>query len=442
MINWLFKSRCSPTVVTVTYVPNDSLFEGALIPRLDISQLHRMHEKEIHRLQQQLGLDQDRYEALILSVIGPYFEYGHLLPAIANPVNAPRTLLVRQGLLRALRVLRNAESHLYALHEAPAIRKDLDIEWRSSLVIATLIYELSGVFIDYHVTSLDQTLHWNPYSTSLYDWLLTHDLDEYRFEPTKSTSSQTRKIGALWLSAKIISSDTLDFLSSHNMQIFESMQKMLGEFGPMDVTAQYIWSAHRLEPESTQIPVYEGNAKTHPQADKFEALRKILALDSQAHEASDQDQKHHEHEANENTVKTVKRRKRSTPSMPPLDAEPPKAEAESDTCSDPTIPETSEVSLPESLKTFLIVLIEKGKDCGLKWVGDRLWIPHPNTARHLVMEPQDIIHLLHQNDALDYDVMSPYIKVRVHKGEKGLFLKSSLAKPIRQLKLIVDSRSL
>ena len=440
MINWLFKSRCSPSVVTVTYVPNNSLFEGTLIPRLGISQLHQMHEKEIHRLQQQLGIDQDRYEALILSVIGPYLEYGHLLPSIASPVSTARTLLVNQGLLRALNVLKKAESHLYALHEAPAIRKNLDIEWRSSLVIATLIYELSGVFIDYHVTSLDQTLHWNPYSTSLYDWLLTHDLDEYRFEPTKSTSSHTRKIGALWLSAKIISSDTLDFLASHNMQIFESMQKMLGEFGSMDVTAQYIWSAHQQEPASAHSSVYEGNAKTHSHADQFEAFRKILELDSQAHEASDQELKQHEHEANENALKTVKRRKRSTPSMPPQDTEPPKAV--SGTCSDPIIPETLEVSLPESLKTFLIVLIEKGKDCGLKWVGDRLWIPHPNTARHLVMEPQDIIHLLHQNDALDYDVMSPYIKVRVHKGEKGLFLKSSLAKPIRQLKLIVDSRTL
>ena len=94
-----------------------------------------------------------------------------------------------------------------------------------------------------------------------------------------------------------------------------------------------------------------------------------------------------------------------------------------------------EASDPQDpFEQFFLKLIPYAGSVGCRWVQQRLWIPHPETAKQLGMDPQSMVEELSSLGVIEADHNNPYIKVRPYREQRGIYIRSEYSDRIRHLR--------
>ena len=94
-----------------------------------------------------------------------------------------------------------------------------------------------------------------------------------------------------------------------------------------------------------------------------------------------------------------------------------------------------EASDPQDpFEQFFLKLIPHAGSVGCRWVQQRLWIPHPETAKQLGLDPQSMVEQLSSLGVIEADQNNPYIKVRPYREQRGIYIRSEYSDRIRHLR--------
>jgi conjugal transfer pilus assembly protein TraI len=169
-------------------------------------------QKELIGGIQQLIANQELLEAHYNPAMLRLATLVQLLPASQAHHHRGAGGMLRHALEVGLWSLQQTEGKLIRGVVTPQQRRVIEPRWRLTVFLAGLSHDLGKVVTDLTVTDRENSQKWRPYNQSLYDWAISHGIENYFLHWQEGRGKKHTHVSSTLIDA-VISKETLDWIS-------------------------------------------------------------------------------------------------------------------------------------------------------------------------------------------------------------------------------------
>jgi len=169
-------------------------------------------QKELTGGIQQLIANQELLEAHYNPAMLRLATLVQLLPASQAHHHRGAGGMLRHSLEVGLWSLQQTEGKLIRGVVTPQQRRVIEPRWRLTVFLAGLCHDLGKVVTDLTVTDRENSQKWRPYNQNLYDWAISHGIENYFLHWQEGRGKKHTHVSSTLIDA-VISKETLDWIS-------------------------------------------------------------------------------------------------------------------------------------------------------------------------------------------------------------------------------------
>lgn len=212
------------------------------MPAIDVGKILWTQEDLILQLQRALGLTPAYYEELVAPAIANYAGFVHLLPASENHHHRGAGGLFRHGLEVAYYAAMSANGVIFSASGTPNERRQAEPMWRVACSLAGLCHDVGKAMTDVRVGTREGQLTWNPYRTSLIDWLSEYQVDRYFISWNQRRHKNHENFAALAIN-QIVTPQVLGRLNESGSDILKELLVAVSGMGEINPVARQVLRA-------------------------------------------------------------------------------------------------------------------------------------------------------------------------------------------------------
>ncbi|MDP3608685.1 MAG: MobH family relaxase [Methylophilus sp.] len=138
--------------------------------------------------------------------------FVHLLPASQAHHHRGAGGMLRHSLEVGLWALQQTEGKLIRGVTTPQQRRVIEPRWRLAVFLAGICHDLGKVVTDLTVTDRANAQRWRPYHQGIYDWALSHDIENYFLHWQEGRGRHHTNVSSTLIDA-VIAKESFDWIS-------------------------------------------------------------------------------------------------------------------------------------------------------------------------------------------------------------------------------------
>lgn len=138
--------------------------------------------------------------------------FVHLLPASQAHHHRGAGGMLRHSLEVGLWALQQTEGKLIRGVITPQQRRVIEPRWRLAVFLAGICHDLGKVVTDLTVTDRANAQRWRPYNHGVYDWALSHDIENYFLHWQEGRGRHHTNVSSTLIDA-VIAKESFDWIS-------------------------------------------------------------------------------------------------------------------------------------------------------------------------------------------------------------------------------------
>jgi conjugal transfer pilus assembly protein TraI len=144
--------------------------------------------------------------------------FVHLLPASQAHHHRGAGGMLRHSLEVGLWALQQTEGKLIRGVTTPQQRRVIEPRWRLAVFLAGICHDLGKVVTDLTVTDRANAQKWRPYHQGVYDWALSHDIENYFLHWQEGRGRHHTNVSSTLIDA-VIAKDSFDWISDGSTDV-------------------------------------------------------------------------------------------------------------------------------------------------------------------------------------------------------------------------------
>ena len=144
--------------------------------------------------------------------------FVHLLPASQAHHHRGAGGMLRHSLEVGLWALQQTEGKLIRGVTTPQQRRVIEPRWRLAVFLAGICHDLGKVVTDLTVTDRANAQRWRPYHQGIYDWALSHDIENYFLHWQEGRGRHHTNVSSTLIDA-VIAKESFDWISDGSTDV-------------------------------------------------------------------------------------------------------------------------------------------------------------------------------------------------------------------------------
>jgi conjugal transfer pilus assembly protein TraI len=144
--------------------------------------------------------------------------FVHLLPASQAHHHRGAGGMLRHSLEVGLWALQQTEGKLIRGVTTPQQRRVIEPRWRLAVFLAGICHDLGKVVTDLTVTDRANAQKWRPYHQGVYDWALSHDIENYFLHWQEGRGRHHTNVSSTLIDA-VIAKESFDWISDGSTDV-------------------------------------------------------------------------------------------------------------------------------------------------------------------------------------------------------------------------------
>jgi len=144
--------------------------------------------------------------------------FVHLLPASQAHHHRGAGGMLRHSLEVGLWALQQTEGKLIRGVTTPQQRRVIEPRWRLAVFLAGVCHDLGKVVTDLTVTDRANAQRWRPYHQGVYDWALSHDIENYFLHWQEGRGKHHTNVSSTLIDA-VIAKESFDWISDGSTDV-------------------------------------------------------------------------------------------------------------------------------------------------------------------------------------------------------------------------------
>ena len=144
--------------------------------------------------------------------------FVHLLPASQAHHHRGAGGMLRHSLEVGLWALQQTEGKLIRGVTTPQQRRVIEPRWRLAVFLAGVCHDLGKVVTDLTVTDRANAQRWRPYNQGVYDWALSHDIENYFLHWQEGRGRHHTNVSSTLIDA-VIAKESFDWISDGSTDV-------------------------------------------------------------------------------------------------------------------------------------------------------------------------------------------------------------------------------
>ena len=144
--------------------------------------------------------------------------FVHLLPASQAHHHRGAGGMLRHSLEVGLWALQQTEGKLIRGVTTPQQRRVIEPRWRLAVFLAGICHDLGKVVTDLTVTDRANAQRWRPYHQGVYDWALSHDIENYFLHWQEGRGRRHTNVSSTLIDAVIVK-ESFDWISDGSTDV-------------------------------------------------------------------------------------------------------------------------------------------------------------------------------------------------------------------------------
>ena len=144
--------------------------------------------------------------------------FVHLLPASQAHHHRGAGGMLRHSLEVGLWALQQTEGKLIRGVTSPQQRRVIEPRWRLAVFLAGICHDLGKVVTDLTVTDRANAQRWRPYNQGIYDWALSHDIENYFLHWQEGRGRHHTNVSSTLIDA-VIAKESFDWISDGSTDV-------------------------------------------------------------------------------------------------------------------------------------------------------------------------------------------------------------------------------
>ncbi|MCX7195461.1 MAG: TraI domain-containing protein, partial [Proteobacteria bacterium] len=144
--------------------------------------------------------------------------FVHLLPASQAHHHRGAGGMLRHSLEVGLWALQQTEGKLIRGVTTPQQRRVIEPRWRLAVFLAGICHDLGKVVTDLTVTDRANAQKWRPYHQGVYDWALSHDIENYFLRWQEGRGRHHTNVSSTLIDA-VIAKESFDWISDGSTDV-------------------------------------------------------------------------------------------------------------------------------------------------------------------------------------------------------------------------------
>lgn len=235
----------------------------------------------INRIKKTLRFNNEEFNRIVAPVIERYAAYVHLLPASEDHHHRGAGGLFRHGLEVGLWAAQRAGGKEFFIGDTPEDRSKNKPRWQFAAFLGGLLHDVGKPLSDVSVVNLDGSREWNPYDTSLSEWLDREKLDKYFLRWRSKRNKRHEKFSMMNLD-QIITPCAKSYLNEPGPFIIEQLLESIVGTGASDGLSKLVlWAdseSVRLDIQQQRLNLDEYAYGVPVERFVFDALRRIAPI--------------------------------------------------------------------------------------------------------------------------------------------------------------------
>lgn len=284
VLDYFFKRKAPPAQSPVNVFEEDDIpryppFAKGL-PSALTSRILQTQTELIARIKGTLRFSGAEFEELVVPVIERYAAYVHLLPASESHHHRGAGGLFRHGLEVGQWAAQRAESHFFCVGDTQKNQRDNETRWQFAAFLGGLLHDVGKPLSDVAVTDKSGKKEWNPYESSLGDWLQQNSIDRYFLRWRDKRNKRHEKFSMMNLD-QIIVPRAKSYLNKPGPYIMEALLESIVGTGASEALTQLVlWADQesvKRDLSNQRLEVDEYAYGVPVERFIFDALRRLVA---------------------------------------------------------------------------------------------------------------------------------------------------------------------
>ena len=175
--------------------------------------------------------------------------FVHLLPASQAHHHRGAGGMLRHSLEVGLWALQQTEGKLIRGVTTPQQRRVIEPRWRLAVFLAGICHDLGKVVTDLTVTDRANAQRWRPYHQGVYDWALSHDIENYFLHWQEGRGKHHTNVSSTLIDA-VIAKESFDWISDGSTDVVIWLTESLNSNpGQTNQIHDYVIKADQLSVE-------------------------------------------------------------------------------------------------------------------------------------------------------------------------------------------------
>ena len=175
--------------------------------------------------------------------------FVHLLPASQAHHHRGAGGMLRHSLEVGLWALQQTEGKLIRGVTTPQQRRVIEPRWRLAVFLAGICHDLGKVVTDLTVTDRANAQRWRPYHRGVYDWALSHDIENYFLHWQEGRGKHHTNVSSTLIDA-VIAKESFDWISDGSTDVVIWLTESLNSNpGQTNQIHDYVVKADQLSVE-------------------------------------------------------------------------------------------------------------------------------------------------------------------------------------------------
>lgn len=243
MFKFLFQKKASPSIPAVAMIEDDDIpryppFAKGL-PAAATKRILQTQSDLISRIRGTLRFSGTEFDEIVVPVIERYAAYVHLLPASEAHHHRGAGGLFRHGLEVGQWAAQRAESHFFCVGDTQKTQRENETRWQFAAFLGGLLHDVGKPLSDVAVTDKTGKKEWNPYDSSLADWLQLESIDRYFLRWRDKRNKRHEKFSMMNLD-QIIVPRAKSYLNKPGPYIMEALLEAIVGTGASEALTQLV----------------------------------------------------------------------------------------------------------------------------------------------------------------------------------------------------------
>lgn len=285
MFKFLFRrdpaaGRTAEPVIEDDDIPRYPPFAKGL-PAAATKRILQTQSELIARIKATLRFSGAEFEEIVIPVIERYAAYVHLLPASEAHHHRGAGGLFRHGLEVGLWAAQRAESHFFCVGDTQKNQRDNETRWQYAAFLGGLLHDVGKPLSDVAVTDKTGKKEWNPYDSSLGDWLHVESIERYFLRWRDKRNKRHEKFSMMNLD-QIIVPKAKSYLNKPGPYIMEALLESIVGTGASEALTQLVlWADQesvKRDLSNQRLEVDEYSYGVPVERFIFDALRRLVLI--------------------------------------------------------------------------------------------------------------------------------------------------------------------